>query len=94
MWHARCRTGKSLSGDPGLHGPLKNGKFHAHGTLRATGLGTINGAPVTARETLTITFTVRGRKATGSLTVNAIVFAGKKKIDTCATGQIHFVAKR
>lgn len=94
MWHARCRTGKSLTGDTGMHGPLKNGKFHAHATVRATGLGTIGGAPVTAHETLTIKFTVRGRKAAGSLTANAIVFAGTKRIDHCASGQIHFVAKR
>jgi hypothetical protein len=93
-WHASCRTKNSLTGDTGIHGPLRNGKFHAHGTYRASGLGTMNGKPVSARETVTISITVGTRKATGSLSATAVVFAGTQRIDHCSSGKINFTARR
>jgi hypothetical protein len=94
-WIATCSTGKVLSGSTSMHGPLKRQKFRAHGTYTAAGLGTTtSGAPISARETVTIVFTLHGRHATGSVTANATVVAQSAVIDHCKTGKVHFSAKR
>jgi hypothetical protein len=94
-WIAKCATGKALTGDTSMHGAVRGQKFHAHGTYTAKGLGTTSsGAPVSARETVTISFVIKGRKATGSLSAKSTVLAGSMVIDHCKTGKVHLSAKR
>jgi len=95
QWIAKCPTGKVLTGDTSMHGAIKQNKFHAQGTYTAKGLGTTpSGAPVSARETVTISFAIKGRKATGSLSAKSTVLAGSTVIDHCKTGKLYLSAKR
>jgi hypothetical protein len=95
LWHARCRSGGVLSGDTGIHGKLTRGRFHAHGTYIQNGYGrTPSGAPISARETVTVAFLTHRHKAVGSLIATATVFSGSTVLDHCATGVIRFVAHR
>lgn len=93
-WRARCQHGSGLTGDTSLFGHLKKGKFRGSGTYTATGLGKSSKGPVTARETVTVTFVLQGGKALGSLNAQATVFGGSTVIDHCVAGRVHFTAHR
>jgi hypothetical protein len=95
LWHARCQHGGALTGDSILHGRLTRGRFHAHGSYIQRGYGrTSSGAPISARETVNVSFLAHRRKITGLLTATATVFSGSRVLDRCGTGLIHFAARR
>src|SRR5579884_2680028 len=75
-WHARCTAAAGdLVDGTSFFGRIRQGKFYVSGTYRSHNYGmTETGAPITARETVTVAFTVKGRVATGWVKAHATVF--------------------
>ena len=94
-WHARCTAaGGDLVDATSFFGRVIKGTFYVRGTYTRRYGKTSRGAPITARETVAVSFSLKGRTATGWLKAHATVFGGSAVIDHCGTRRIRFVARR
>lgn len=92
-WHARCTAaGGDLADGTSFFGRMTKGRFYVRGSYTRHYGKTSSGAPITARETVTVSFSVQHRTATGWVRAHATVFGGSAVIDHCTTKRIKFVA--
>ncbi len=95
-WRASCTAsnGKKtypLTNYTDFGGALKANRFYAHGKFTS-----YPGGPASELNTVTIQFTIKGRKITGSFSLSALIYYEGTQPPTlserCSTGKIHFTA--
>ncbi len=90
-YKAHCHSGAILSGATFIDGKLHRGNSFSV-------VGGKDTVPVAggymARHTVTVRFTIKGKKASGTFNNSAKILKKGKVVDRCGTGKLTFTAKK